>query len=256
MDEKRKPFVTISFRQPRFSGAFVAALLAVVVIAGAFGIQEFQRWHRKMLVTEARLYDAEGALTEADARLNEAEARMTQTTSRLHEIEDAFDETTTRLQETEIRLNESEAKLQETEADLIEAKKQLEAYLPITPLNEPIAFTSDTWGINAFACIRMPQGYWTGWGPEDSIGRLLFYYAREWHSVEEVEESGQYTLVGEDEWGADWDKEEGFQSRSYYTHVAVQESHPFAWSKSKYWHNNSESWVRRLTDYCRETLAP
>ena len=103
MDEKRKPFVTISFRQPRFSSAFVAALLAVVVIAGAFGIQEFQRWHRKMLVTEARLYDAESALTEADARLNEAEARMTQTTGRLQELEDAFTETASRLQETELR---------------------------------------------------------------------------------------------------------------------------------------------------------
>ncbi|MDE2749916.1 MAG: hypothetical protein OXI34_13230 [Chloroflexota bacterium] len=256
MDEKRKPFVTISFRQPRFSGAFVAALLAVVVIAGAFGIQEFQLWQRKMLVTEARLYDAESALTEADARLNEAEARMTQTTSRLHEIEDAFDETTTRLQETEIRLNESEAKLQETEADLIEAKKQLEAYLPITPLNEPIAFTSDTWGINAFACIRMPQGYWTGWGPEDSIGRLLFYFAREWDSVEAIKETGLYTLVGGDDWSDSWDVETWSDSQFYYSHVAVQDSNPFTWSKSNYWYNNKDSWQGRLSDYCRETFQP
>jgi len=257
VDEKRKPFVTISFRQPRFSGAFVAALLAVVVIAGAFGIQEVQRWQRQVLVTEARLYDAESSLTEADARLNEAEAKLTQTTNRLHEIKDAFDETASRLQETEIRLNESEAKLQETEADLIEAKKQLEAYLPISPLNEPIAFWySSKWGIDAAACMRMPNGYWTpGWGHNDGAGRVLFYFAREWDTVEAIQASDQYTLVGE-EWSEDWDDEEGVVYEAFYTRKDVLDSRPFIWSKSKDYGDNRVRWEARLRDYCRELLQP
>ncbi len=228
MEEKRKPYVTISFRQPRHSLAVLVIMLSIGVIAGAFVIQEFQRWQKQMLETEARLHETEGTLREM--------------TNRLHT--------------TETSLNETGTKLQETEAELLEAKKQLETYLPISPLNEPIAFISDTWGISALTCIRMPQGYWTGWGSEDGIGRLLFYFAREWDSVESINENGQYTLVGEDEWGANWDEEEGFQNQSYYTHAAVQESHPFTWSKSKYWYNNKESWEGRLTDYCREALQP
>lgn len=226
MEEKRKPYMTISFRQPRHSLALFVIMLSIGVVVGAFGIQEYQRWQNQMLATEARLQETEAVLTK----------------------------TADRLQETKISLEEVETKLQGTEAELLEAKQQLEAYLPISPLNEPVAFISDKWGVNAFACLRMPQGYWTGWGSEDGIGRLLFYYAREWDSVEAITQSDQYTLVGEDVWGANWDEAEGFDSYEYYTHVAVQESHPFTWSKSKDWYSNKESWEGRFVDYCREAL--
>lgn len=226
MEEKRKPFMTISFRQPRHSLAIFVIMLLIGAVAGASAIQEFQRWQKQMLQTEARLHETETVLTKTENRL----------------------------QETKTSLEEIETKLQETEAELLDAERKLESYLPISPLDEPIAFISDTWGISALTCIRMPQGYWTGWGSEDGIGRLLYYHARDWDSVETINESGQYTLVGEDEWGANWDEEEGFESYAYYTHVAVQESQPFTWSKSKDWYSNKESWEGRLTDYCREAL--
>ena len=228
MEEKNKPYVTISFRQSRHSLAILVIVLLIGVIVGAFGIQEFQRWQLKLLVTQARLHDTETVLITTENRL----------------------------QETKTNLEAVETKLQDTEAALLEARKQLETYLPISPLNEPVAFISHSWGVNALTCTRTPQGYWTGWGSEDGIGRLLYYYAREWDSVEAINESGQYTLAGEDEWGAYWDEEEGFENQSYYTHVAVQELHPFTWSKSKDWYSNKESWEGRLTDYCREALQP
>ena len=282
MDEKRKPYVTISFRQPRLSGAIIAIILFLGMIAGAFGFQEVQRWQNKLLDSEARLHETEGKLTETTNRLHETEGELTETTSRLHETEgkltetasrlhetetrlqetktelrvteNSLAETTTRLQETETSRAETETRLQEVEAELLEAKEQLEAYLPISPLHEPIAFISDKWGVSALACIRMPQGYWTGWGSEDGIGRLLYYSARKWDSVESINLSGKYKFVGEEEWSANWDEEEGFESRSYYTHVAVRESHPFTWSKSKDWISNVESWEGRLNDYCRNAL--
>ena len=62
----------------------------------------------------------------------------------------------------------------------------------------------------------MPQGY-RARGDEDGEGRLLYYYATEWDSVEAIVLSGKYRLVGEDEWSADWDEEEeGFSSYSYH----------------------------------------
>lgn len=257
MDEKRKPYVTISFRQPRLSRAILAMMLSIGLIAGAFGIEQIQRWHKQMQDTEARLHETEAALTESTSRLNETEGKLTQTTSRLHELEDEFTETTSRLKETETRLNETEAKLQETEVELLEAKKQVETYLPISPLNEPIAFWySSKWGIDAAACMRMPNGYWTpGWGHNDGAGRVLFYFAREWDTVEAIQASDQYTLVGE-EWSEDWDDEEGVVYDAFYTRKDVLDSRPFIWSKSKGYSDNRVRWEARLRDYCRELLQP
>lgn len=232
MEEKRKPYVTVSFKQPQFSRAMVAIIL---LVAAAFGIQEIQRWQKRMLATRVRLHEVEGKLVE--------------TATRLHETE-------TRLNATETELQTTEAKLHETEAELVAAKQQLQSYLPISPLDEPVAFIAYKWGISALTCIRMPQGYWTGWGSEDGIGRLLYYYTRQWDSVEAINQSGQYTLVGEDEWSDNWNADDGFENQGYYTHVAVQDLHPFTWSKSKDWHSNKESWVGRLTDYCRAILQP
>ena len=228
MEEKRKPYLTISVRQPRHSFTILVILLSIGVIAGSIGIQELQRWQQQRLETEARLQDTEADLVDTENQL----------------------------QETRANLQAIEIRLQETEVELLDAKIKLESYLPITSLSEPIAFISTSWGIDSITCILMPQGFWTGWGTQLGIGRLLFYYARKWDSVEAIDESGQYILLGEDEWAADWDAEEGYANRAYYTHVAVQESHPFTWSDSKGWFNNSESWERRLIDYCREVLQP
>ncbi|MCY3780629.1 MAG: hypothetical protein OXG78_10000 [Chloroflexi bacterium] len=226
MEEKRKPYVTISFRQPRHSFATLVILLSIGVIAATFGIQEIQRWQKQMRATEARLHETETVLTETEDRL----------------------------QETETSFAETETKLQETEAELLDAKRQLESYLPISPLNEPIAFLSTKWGVHALTCIRMPQGYWTSWGTDDAVGRLLFYSAREWDTVDAINESGQYTLVGKDEWSVYWD--EGAESSDYYIRADVQELNPLTWSKLKSWSRNLDRWEGRLTAYCREALQP
>ena len=49
MEEKRKPYLTISLRQPQHSLAVLFIMLSIGVIAGAFGIQEIQRWQKQML---------------------------------------------------------------------------------------------------------------------------------------------------------------------------------------------------------------
>ena len=227
VEEKRKPYLTISFRQPRHSLVVLFIMLSIGLIAGAFGIQEFQRWQKQILETEARLHDTESELTQAENRFQMMKAS----------------------------LEAVETKLQETEAELLDSKRKLEAYLPISLLNEPIAFISTKWGIDAIACTKMPEGY-TGAGDELGEGRLLYYYATEWDTVEAIDQSDQYKFVGEDEWGANWDEDEGFDNWGYYMHVAVLESHPFTWSKSKDWLNNKDGWESRLTVYCRDTLQP
>lgn len=228
MEEKRKPYLTISLRQPQHSLAVLFIMLSIGVIAGAFGIQEIQRWQKQMLETEARLHDTESDLTKSENRLQEMKASM----------------------------EEIETKLQETEADLLDAMRKLEAYLPISLLSEPIAFISTKWGIDAIACTKMPQGY-RARGDEDGEGRLIYYFATKWDSVEAIVLSGKYRLVGEDEWSADWDEEEeGFSSYSYHMDVHVLDLHPFTWSKSKDWYTNRVRWESRLTDYCREALQP
>ena len=157
------------------------------------------------------------------------------------------------LLDTETRLQETEEKLLETESELLEAQGKLEGYLLVSPLSEPIAFMSTSWGIDAIACTQMPLGY-RAWGNTAATGRLLFYFTTEWDSVESIDQSDQYWLVGKDEWGARWDEEEEFESYGYYMRVDVQELHPFTWSKSKDWMNNRDSWEDRLNDYCRDTL--
>ena len=154
MDDKRKPYLTISVRKPRFSSAMVAIVLLVAAVAGTLGIQEYQRWQKQLL-------------------------------------------------DTETRLQETEEKLLETESELLEAQGKLEGYLLVSPLSEPIAFMSTSWGIDAIACTQMPLGY-RAWGNTAATGRLLFYFTTEWDSVESIDQSDQYWLVGKDEWGARW----------------------------------------------------
>ena len=227
MEDKRKPYLTVSFRQPRHSLAILFIMLSIGVVAGASAIQELQRWQKQMQETEARLHETETVLTKTENRL----------------------------QETKTSLVAIESKLQDTEAELLDAERKLAAYLPISPLDEPIAFISTKWGIDAIACTQLPKGF-TASGDENGEGRLLYYYAMEWDTVEAIEVSDQYKFVGEDEWGANWDEDEGFDNWGYFMHLAVLESHPFIWSKSKDWLNNKAGWESRLSDYCREALQP
>ena len=70
-----------------------------------------------------------------------------------------------------------------------------------------------------------------------ALGQLLFYYAREWDSVEAINESGQYTLVGGDEWSDQLGcGNTGLTANSITLISAVQDSNPFTWSKSKDWY--------------------